>query len=56
MLLNQNNHNITAKTLLDYPGAVNRDIPANLNGNTELQMALDNIFHHPTSRRLSAGF
>jgi uncharacterized protein (DUF1800 family) len=47
MLLNQNNHNVQAKTLLDYPGAVNKDIPANLNGNVELQMALDNIFYHP---------
>jgi uncharacterized protein (DUF1800 family) len=47
MLLNQNNHNIQTKTLLDYPGAVSKDIPANLNGNVELQMALDNIFYHP---------
>lgn len=47
MILNQNNHNITAKTLLDYPNAVNRNIAANLNGNTEIELALDNIFHHP---------
>lgn len=47
MILNQSNHNITAKTLLSYPNAVNQNIPANLNGNTELDMALDNIFYHP---------
>ncbi len=47
MLLNQNNHDVTAKTLLDYPNAVNKNIAANLNGNTELQLALDNIFYHP---------
>lgn len=47
MILTQNNHNVTAKTLLDYPNAVNRNIAANLNGNTELDLALDNIFYHP---------
>ena len=47
MLLNQNAHNIEAKTLLDYPGAVNRNIAANLNGNVELGLALDNIYNHP---------
>jgi uncharacterized protein (DUF1800 family) len=47
MLLNQNNHDITAKTLLDYPNAVNKNIAANLNGNTEIQLALDNIYNHP---------
>lgn len=47
MLLNQNNHDLTAKTLLDYPNAVNRNIPAGLNGNTEIDLALDNIFYHP---------
>lgn len=47
MILNQNNHDITAKTLLDYPGAPNVNIPAGLNGNVELDMALDNIFYHP---------
>lgn len=47
MLLNQNNHDVTAKTLLDYPLAVNKNIPASLNGNTEMDMALDNIFYHP---------
>ena len=47
MLLNQNNHDVTAKTLLSYPNAVNTNIAAGLNGNTELDLALDNIFHHP---------
>ena len=47
LLLNQNNHNIEAKTLLDYPGAVNRNVAANLNGNVELGLALDNIYNHP---------
>ncbi|MDM7924306.1 MAG: DUF1800 domain-containing protein [Pyrinomonadaceae bacterium] len=47
MILIQNNHDVTAKTLLSYPGAVNQNIPPNLNGNTELELALDNIFYHP---------
>lgn len=48
LLLNQNNHDVTAKTLLAYPNAVNQNISAGLNGNTELDLALDNIFYHPT--------
>ncbi|HEX8638355.1 MAG TPA: DUF1800 family protein, partial [Pyrinomonadaceae bacterium] len=47
LLLNQNAHDISAKTLLSYPSAVNTNIAANLNGNTELELALDNIFNHP---------
>lgn len=56
MLLNQANHNIEAKTLLSYCGvgvanctipSVSQNIAPNTNGNTELQMALDNIFNHP---------
>ena len=47
MLLNQNNHNVEAKTLLDYPNPVNKNIAANLNGSTELTQALDNIYNHP---------
>ncbi len=47
MVLNQTNHNVTAKTLLSYPNAVNQNIPANLNGNEELELALNNIFYHP---------
>lgn len=42
MVLNQGNHDITAKTLLDgFP------LPANQNGTVDLNMALDNIFNHP---------
>lgn len=47
MLLNQTNHDVTAKTLLQYPNAVNPTLPANQNGATDLQQALDNIFNHP---------
>ena len=56
MLLNQTTHNVEAKTLLSYCGvgvascsvpAVNPTIAINQNGNTELQLALDNIFYHP---------
>ncbi|HUF04867.1 MAG TPA: DUF1800 domain-containing protein [Aridibacter sp.] len=47
LVLNQNNHDVTAKVLLDYPNAVSRNIAAGLNGNTEMDLALDNIFHHP---------
>ncbi len=47
MLLNQNNHDVTAKTLLVYPNAVNQNIAANTNGTTEMNQALDNIFNHP---------
>ena len=47
LILNQTNHDVTAKTLLSYPNAVNQNIAANLNGATELDMALDNIFNHP---------
>ncbi len=47
MLLVQANHDVTTKTLLSYPNAVNQNIAANLNGNTEIDLALDNIFNHP---------
>ena len=47
MLLNQSLHDTTAKTLLDYPNAVNKNIPAGMDGNAELELALDNIFQHP---------
>ncbi len=47
MLLTQNNHDVTAKTLLSYPNAVNPTIAANLNGDAEIELALDNIFYHP---------
>ncbi len=47
MILNQNNHDITAKTLLSYPNAVNQTLPAGQNGATDMTQALDNIFNHP---------
>ena len=47
MLLNQTNHDVSAKTLLAYPNAVNQNIPAELNGDAELLLALDNIYNHP---------
>lgn len=47
LILNQNNHDVTSKTLLEYPNAVNPTIAANQNGLTELNQALDNIFYHP---------
>jgi len=47
MILNQANHDITAKTLLAYPNAVSPTIAANTNGSTEINQALDNIFNHP---------
>ncbi len=47
MELNQTNHNVEAKTLLDYTNPVNKTIAANLNGSVELNQALDNIYNHP---------
>ena len=47
MLLKPENHDVSAKTLLEYPGAINQNIEANLDGNTELNLALDNIYNHP---------
>jgi uncharacterized protein (DUF1800 family) len=47
VVLNENNHDRLAKTLLDYPGAVNRDLPGGENAAPELTEALDNIFNHP---------
>ncbi len=47
MLLNQTNHDVTAKTLLNYPNAVNPTIAAGMNGDAELDLALNNIFNHP---------
>ena len=47
LLLNQNNHDLTAKTLLAYPNAVNQNLPAGQNGATDMTQALDNIFNHP---------
>jgi hypothetical protein len=47
MLLVQDNHDTSAKTLLEYPNAVNKNIAQQLNGNAELELALDNIYNHP---------
>jgi uncharacterized protein (DUF1800 family) len=47
IVTNQNNHDTNPKTLLDYPNAVNRDLPGGENAQTELNEALDNIFNHP---------
>ena len=58
MLLNTGNHDLTAKTLLNYPGAnpADRDILActgctgtaiTTYANASLNHALDNIFNHP---------
>ncbi len=58
MLLNTNNHDVTAKTLLSYPGSTTTNIAACANctnatntaayANASLDQALDNIFNHPT--------
>jgi uncharacterized protein (DUF1800 family) len=47
MLLIQAQHNTTTKTLLNYPGAVNVNIPAGQNGAVDMTQALDNIYNHP---------
>lgn len=57
MILNPANHDLSAKTLLQYPGAPNPVIPACTNctdpeqirnyAEQSLSMALDNIFNHP---------
>lgn len=49
LVLNQTNHDITAKTLLSYPGSAGhfQNLPAGQNGATDLTQAIDNIFYHP---------
>ena len=47
LVTSENNHDRTAKTLLDYPGAVSRGLPGGQDARTELNAALDNIFNHP---------
>jgi uncharacterized protein (DUF1800 family) len=56
MLLNTNNHDLTAKTLLTYPGVTNQNISActgctgtaiTTYANNSMDQALDNIFYHP---------
>ena len=56
MLLNNNNHDLTAKTLLTYPGVTNQNIAACTGctgtaiatyANNSMDQALDNMFYHP---------
>ncbi len=56
IVTNANNHNITSKSLFNYPGAPNPTIPActgctgtnTINyANASLEQTLDNIFYHP---------
>ncbi len=56
MLLNTGNHDLTAKTLLTYPGVANQNIAActgctgtaiTTYANNSMDQALDNIFYHP---------
>jgi uncharacterized protein (DUF1800 family) len=57
MVLNPANHDLSAKTLMNYPGAANTTIPACSNcttndaitnyANASLNQAIDNIFNHP---------
>lgn len=42
------NHDHSAKHLLDYPRAVTRDLPVNQDAQVDLAQALDNIFYHPS--------
>ncbi|MDD2769409.1 MAG: DUF1800 domain-containing protein [Methylococcus sp.] len=41
------NHDKGSKQLLNYTRAVDSTLPANQDGETDLQQALDNIFQHP---------
>jgi hypothetical protein len=47
MVLNHSNHDVSAKILLAYPNSVNQNIPAEINGEEELFLALNNIYNHP---------
>jgi uncharacterized protein (DUF1800 family) len=56
MRLSNNSHDLTAKTLLSYPGVNNQNIPACTGctgaaiatyANASMDQALDNIFYHP---------
>ncbi|HEX8249481.1 MAG TPA: DUF1800 domain-containing protein [Pyrinomonadaceae bacterium] len=57
MVLNPDNHDTSAKTLLIYPNAINQNIPACsdctdstrtwIYANDTLQQAMNNIFYHP---------
>ncbi|NBR09336.1 MAG: DUF1800 family protein [Opitutaceae bacterium] len=41
-------HDMGAKTLLDYPGVRKRDLPANQTGMQDVSDAIDNLVEHPT--------
>lgn len=56
IITNPNNHDLTAKTLLNYPGSTTTNIPACTDctgtaittyANNSLNQALDNIYNHP---------
>jgi|CXWL01.1.fsa_nt_gi uncharacterized protein (DUF1800 family) len=58
MLLNTNNHDLTAKTLLSYPGSTTTNIAAcpapctsvaerTAYANASMDQAIDNVFNHP---------
>lgn len=49
MKLNQDRHDVSEKNLLVYPKSNDHYdvIPPNLNGNEEINYALENIFYHP---------
>ena len=58
MLLNTNNHDLTAKTLLSYPGSTTTSVAAcpgtcatvaerTAYANASLEQALDNVYNHP---------
>ncbi len=56
IIMNPNNHDLTAKTLLSYPGSTTTNIPAcdgcagtaiTTYANNSLNQALDNIYNHP---------
>jgi len=56
IIANTNGHDLTAKTLLNYPGVTNQNVPACAGctgtaitsyASNSLNQALDNIFYHP---------
>ncbi len=58
MILTTGNHDLTAKTLLDYPGAVGKNIAACSGctgtaitnyANNSINQALDNVYYHPNT-------
>lgn len=60
MILNTNNHDLTAKTLLNYTGSTTSNVPAcpapctsatdrATYANNSLEQTLDNIFYHPNT-------